>query len=178
VTLFSEVKVVNSTGKPAATGEIGEIIGRTPTTATAYFQDPVRSAETFRDGWVHTGDLGSFDSEGFLYIRGRTKDLIITGGQNVHAAEVEEILLRHDAVADCAVIGLPDDLWGESVVAVVVAKGDEPVAAGVLQAFCRERLAGFKTPKTVIFQTDPLPRTATGKVQKFVLVDRYRQNPN
>jgi acyl-CoA synthetase (AMP-forming)/AMP-acid ligase II len=156
-------------------GEIGEIIGRSPNTVTSYFENPAKTAETFRNGWVHTGDLGSIDTEGFLYIRGRKKDMIITGGQNVHSAEVEELLLRHEAVADCAVIGLPDDVWGEQVAAVVIAKAGATVDGDSLQAFCRERLAGFKTPKRLFFQTEPLPRTGTGKVQKFVLVERYTQ---
>jgi acyl-CoA synthetase (AMP-forming)/AMP-acid ligase II len=173
--LFAEVRVVDPGGRDVAAGEIGEIIGRSPATVTSYFQNPEKSAETFRDGWVHTGDLGSMDADGFLYIRGRKKDMIITGGQNVHAAEVEELLLRHDAVADCAVIGLPHELWGEQVVAVVVTKLSASTDAEALQAYCRVQLAGFKTPKKWHFQTDPLPRTATGKVQKFILVEKYGQ---
>jgi len=106
LSLFSEVKVVDAHGRELEAGKTGEIIGRSPNTVTSYFQNPEKSAETFRDGWLYTGDLGSFDADGFLYIRGRTKDMIITGGQNVHAAEVEEVLLRHDAIADCAVLGL------------------------------------------------------------------------
>lgn len=173
--LFSEVRIVDPDGQDVAVGEIGEIIGRSPATVTSYFQNPEKTAETFRAGWVHTGDLGSRDADGFLYIRGRKKDMIITGGQNVHAAEVEELLLRHDAVADCAVIGLPHDLWGEQVVAVVVTKLSAVTDAEALQAFCRISLAGFKTPKKWHFQTAPLPRTATGKVQKFILVEKYGQ---
>ena len=172
-TLFAEVKVVDAHGQPLPAGELGEIVARTPATATSYFQDPLRSAETFRDGWVHTGDLGSFDAEGFLFIRGRKKDLIISGGQNVHAAEVEETLLHHDGVAECAVIGLPDALWGEQVAAVIVRAPGAAVDAEALRGYCRERLAGFKTPKTWLFQTEALPRTATGKIQKFVLVAKY-----
>jgi acyl-CoA synthetase (AMP-forming)/AMP-acid ligase II len=173
--LFSEVKVVGADGHPVAAGEIGEIIGRSPNTVTAYFQNPEKSAETFREGWVHTGDLGSLDRDGFLFIRGRKKDMVITGGQNVHCAEVEEVLLRHVAVADCAVIGLPDDVWGEQLAAVVVAKPGALIDASALQVFCRGHLAGFKTPKRLFFQTLPLPRTPTGKVQKFILVEKYAQ---
>jgi fatty-acyl-CoA synthase len=175
VALFSEMRVVDPAGRDVAVGEVGEIIGRSPATVTSYFQNPEKSAETFRDGWVHTGDLGSMDADGFLFIRGREKDMIITGGQNVHAAEVEELLLRHDAVADCAVIGLPHELWGEQVVAVVVTKLSASTDAEALQAYCRMQLAGFKTPKKWHFQTDPLPRTVTGKVQKFILVEKYGQ---
>ncbi len=177
VTLFSEVKVVDPSGQPVVTGHVGEIVGRSPTTVTSYFQDSAKSAETFRDGWVHTGDLGSFDADGFLYIRGRKKDMIISGGQNVHAAEVEEHLLRHEAVAECAVIGLADELWGEQVVAVVVTKPGAQTDADALQAHCRSQLAGFKTPKRFCFQADTLPRTPTGKIQKFLLVERYDPTP-
>ena len=174
VSVFSEVRVVDAEGRDVPNGEIGEIIGRSPNTTLSYFQNPEKTAETFRDGWLHTGDLGSFDAEGFLFIRGRKKDMIITGGQNVHAAEVEEWLLRHESVADCAVIGLPHDLWGEMVVAVIVTKPDSAADAEALRGHCREHLAGFKTPKQFHFQIGPLPRTPTGKVQKFRLVDQYR----
>jgi acyl-CoA synthetase (AMP-forming)/AMP-acid ligase II len=177
VSLFAEVKVVDPLGRALAVGEIGEIIGRSPATVTSYFQNPEKSAETFRNGWLHTGDLGSFDADGFLHIRGRKKDMIITGGQNVHAAEVEEVLLRHAAIADCAVIGLPDALWGEQVAAVIVAQQGTSIDANALRTFCREQLAGFKTPKQWIIHDDALPRTATGKVQKFLLVERYGQPP-
>ena len=99
--------------------------------------------------------------------------MIITGGQNVHAAEVEETLLRHEVIADCAVIGLPDTLWGEEVAAVVIATLGTSIDTESLTAFCRDRLAGFKTPKRWFIQNEALPRTATGKVQKFLLVQKY-----
>jgi acyl-CoA synthetase (AMP-forming)/AMP-acid ligase II len=99
--------------------------------------------------------------------------MIVTGGQNVHAAEVEEILLKHPGVADCAVFGLPDELWGERVTCLVVRQGDAAFTAGELEEFCRQHLAGFKTPKQFLIETDALPRTPTGKVQKFLLVEKY-----
>jgi acyl-CoA synthetase (AMP-forming)/AMP-acid ligase II len=174
---FAEMKVVRPDGTRAAPGEAGEIIGRSPNAVSSYFDSPEKSAETFRGGWVHTGDLGSVDEEGYLTIRGRVKDLIVTGGQNVHAAEVEEAILGAiPGVAECAVFGLPDDLWGERVAAVVVAAaagdGAGPSAAAV-EAACRARLAGFKVPRTIVLQAEPLPRTPTGKVQKFLLVERH-----
>ena len=128
-----------------------------------------KTAETFRDGWVHTGDLGALDADGYLFIHGRRKDMIVTGGQNVHAAEVEETLLRAEGVEDCAVFGLPDPLWGESVTALIVGTA----APAALDAHCRAALAGFKVPKRFIMERDPLPRTPTGKVQKFLLVERF-----
>jgi len=171
--LFSEVRVVDPDGKSVPTGEIGEIVGRSPGTVTMYHDNPAKTAETFKNGWLHTGDLGRLNAEGYLFISGRTKDLIVTGGQNVHAGEVEERILMHPGVAECAVIGLPDEKWGEGVAAVVVAKPGQILDADQIITLCREQLAGFKTPKKILLQTEPLPRTATGKVQKFLLVKRY-----
>ncbi len=173
---FTEVKIARPDGGRAHPGELGEILGRSPNAVTSYFDNPEKSAETFRDGWVHTGDLGFQDEEGYLFIRGRLKDMIITGGQNVHAAEVEEAILRVDGVAECAVFALPDDLWGERVSAVVVTAlaGDgTTLFAKVVEAACREQLAGFKVPRAIFLQEEPLPRTPTGKVQKFLLVERH-----
>ena len=174
VQVFSEVRIVDGDARELPAGEIGEIIGRSPNSTTEYYDDPVRTAQTFRNGWIHTGDLGSMDEEGYLFIRGRIKDMIITGGQNVHSAEVEAVLLGHPGVADCAVIGLPDDVWGERVVAIVVPTEGVAVDEQSLSAHCRQSLAGFKTPTRFVFGSDPLPRTPTGKLQKFLLVERYR----
>ena len=172
---FAEVTILRADGSRATPGEVDEIVGRSPATVTAYFDNPQKSADTFRDGWFRTGDLGMMNEEGFVFIKGRLKDMIITGGQNVHAAEVEEILIGLPGVADCAVFGLPDDLWGERVTALVVRTpgAGETVTEEALNAACRDRLAGFKTPKTILFQDEPLPRTPTGKVQKFLLVERF-----
>jgi fatty-acyl-CoA synthase len=172
---FAEIWIQRPDGSRAAPGEIGEIVGRSPATVTRYFDNPEKSAETFRGGWVHTGDLGMMNEDGFVFIKGRLKDMIITGGQNVHAAEVEETLIAIPGVADCAVFGVPDELWGERVAASIVrapGAGETLTVEGVLAA-CRESLAGFKTPKILYFQDEPLPRTPTGKVQKFLLVERY-----
>ena len=172
--LFAHARVVDANAKDLPVGETGEIIGRSTGTVTEYFQNPEKSAETFKNGWLHTGDLGYFDKLGFLYINGRLKDLIVTGGQNVHAGEVEALIGKLPSVTECSVVGLPDDFWGESVTAVVVRKDGETLEAEEVIAYCRQSLAGFKTPKRVIFQDAPLPRTATGKVQKFMLVDKYK----
>ena len=171
--LFAEVRIVDAEGRDLPPNEIGEVIGRSPNSITEYFENPEKSAETFRGGWLHTGDLGRLDEDGYLYICGRLKDMIITGGQNVHSAEVEEALHSFPGVADCAVIGLPDDLWGERVTAIVVPAANASIDTEALKHFCRERLAGFKTPKEIFVQAQPLPRTPTGKVQKFLLVEQY-----
>jgi acyl-CoA synthetase (AMP-forming)/AMP-acid ligase II len=170
---FAEVRIAGEDGRTLGPGQLGEILGRSPNTVTEYFENAEKSSETFRDGWVHTGDLGSLDGEGYLTICGRKKDMIVTGGQNVHAAEVEEIILKYPGVADCAVFGLPDDLWGERVTGLVVAQDGVDIAPQQLEGFCRRHLAGFKTPKQFFVEKTPLPRTPTGKVQKFLLVERF-----
>ena len=172
---FADIHIERADGSRAAPGELGEVVGRSPATVTAYFDNPEKSAETFRGGYVHTGDLGFMDEDGFLFIKGRLKDMIITGGQNVHAAEVEDCLLALDGVADATVFGLPDEFWGERVTALVVrgGEGGGGLTEAAVIAHCRQSLAGFKTPKSVLFSDEPLPRTPTGKVQKFLLVERY-----
>ncbi|MDB5921021.1 MAG: hypothetical protein JWR40_5255 [Massilia sp.] len=171
--LFTGLKIVGADGQTLPRDEIGEIVARSPQAVTSYYDNPEKTAETFRNGWIHTGDLGWLDEEGYLFISGRKKDLIVTGGQNVHPAEVEEFILSFPEVADCAVVGLSDPLWGERVTAVVVAKEGAKINGDDIISKCRARLAGFKTPKQVLVQAEPLPRTATGKVQKFLLVERY-----
>jgi fatty-acyl-CoA synthase len=171
-TMFSEARIVDNDGQDLAPNQIGEILGRSPMSVTSYFESPIQSAETFRGGWLHTGDLGYRDEEGYLYIRGRKKDMIITGGQNVYSAELEDVILRCAGVAECAVIGLPDELWGERVTAVVVPGPDSGLTAAQLEAFCRRYLAGFKIPKEFVIHQESLPRTSNGKVQKFMLVER------
>ena len=172
--MFADVRVVDQNGHPVAVGAIGEVIGRSPNCITEYYQSPAKNAEVFRDGWFYTGDLGRFDAEGFLYLCGRVKDMIISGGQNVHSAEIEAALLKMVGVADCAVVGLPHEVWGEVVAAVIVTTDGANLAVAQVQDFCRSTLAGYKVPRVVLFQDDPLPRTSTGKVQKFRLVERYR----
>lgn len=170
---MAEVRVVDDQGGDLPVGEVGQIIARSPSATDGYYQNPEKSALTFRDGWVHTGDLGRFDAERFLYIAGRDKDMIISGGQNIFSLEVEEAILGLDGIGECAVIGLADELWGERVTAIVVA-GSE-ISEEQVVAHCKSQLAGFKAPKQVIFQAEPLPRTPTGKVTKFVLVERYEE---
>jgi acyl-CoA synthetase (AMP-forming)/AMP-acid ligase II len=172
---FAEVRVVDDNGKDVEPNVLGEVIGRSPCAVTEYFDNEEKTLETFRNGWVHTGDLGSMDEQGYLVLRGRKKDMIVTGGQNVHAAEVEEVILKHPGVAECAVFGLPNDLWGERVTSLVISKNGVTITASELDALCRQYLAGFKTPKEIIVEDGVLPRTPTGKVQKYLLVQRFVQ---
>lgn len=170
---FCEVRVIDDEGKDTPTGHTGAIIVQSPASTSAYYNDEEKTRETFRDGWIHTGDLGSFDEDGFLYITGRTKDVIVSGGQNVFSVEVENVLLDHPAVTDCAVIGLPDPMWGETVTAVVVTAHDTDVSDEALIEHCKNAIAGFKSPKRIIRRTDPIPRTPTGKITKYSLVSEY-----
>lgn len=170
---FAEVRIVDVNGKDVPAGEVGEVIGRHPATTAGYYKNEEKTKETFKDGWFHTGDLGRFDGDGFLYISGRTKDMIISGGQNVFAVEVENVLLTHPAVADCTVIGLPDDTWGELVTAVVVKAPGAEVTEEEIIRYSKERIAGFKVPKRIIWMEGAIPRTPTGKVTKYVLVEQF-----
>jgi acyl-CoA synthetase (AMP-forming)/AMP-acid ligase II len=170
---LSDIRIVDSFGKDVAQGERGEVIMRKPDATAGYYKNAAKTRETFIDGWFHSGDIGFFDEDQYLYIAGRVKDMIISGGQNVFAVEVEDVLIKHPAVAECAVIGLPDETWGEMVTAVLVKAPGAEAADEDLTAHCREHLAGFKTPKRFIWADEPLPRTATGKVTKYVLAEKF-----
>jgi acyl-CoA synthetase (AMP-forming)/AMP-acid ligase II len=160
-----EVRVVDGKGLPCPTGDIGEVICRGDVVMSGYWRNPVASAETLRDGWLYTGDMGSFDTNGRLTLRDRSKDVVISGGSNIYPREVEEALLAHPAVAEVCVVGEPDAEWGEVVVAFVVpVDGAEPDRAA-LDAHCLERIARFKRPKRYVF-TKALPKSNYGKVLK------------
>ena len=166
------VRVVADDGTEASTGIVGEIEVSAPWLMSGYWNKPEATAETIRDGWLRTGDAGYLDEDGYLYIHDRVKDMIVTGGENVYPAEVENALFGHPAVADVAVIGVPDERWGESVKAIVVLKPDSPVSAADLIAFARDKIAGYKLPKSVDF-VDALPRNASGKVLRRELREPY-----
>jgi fatty-acyl-CoA synthase len=156
-------------------GEVGELVLRGPSVFAGYRGLPAVTTEAFRGGWFHTGDLGRMDADGFITLVDRKKDLIISGGENVYPIEVEQVLHAHEAVADVAVIGVPDQRWGETVVVVVVVVvvvRSADVGADKLIAYTRDRLAHFKCPTRVEF-VDELPRTATGKVLKRDLRERF-----
>jgi acyl-CoA synthetase (AMP-forming)/AMP-acid ligase II len=143
----------------------GEILLRTPATMVGYYNRPEETAAAFADGWFHTGDLGRVDADGFVEITGRKKDMIISGGLNVYPKEVEEVLYRQEGVAEAAVVGVPDEKWGEVAVAVVVPEPDGFDEDALLEA-CRERLASYKCPRAVLVHEDPLPRNPSGKILK------------
>jgi acyl-CoA synthetase (AMP-forming)/AMP-acid ligase II len=160
-----EVRVVDAEDRDVAVGEQGEIVVRGPAVMRGYWDRPEATAETLRGGWLHTGDIGRLDERGYLYVLDRMKDMIITGGSNVYAREVEEVLLAHPAVAEVAVVGLPDRDWGERVVAVVVPADGAEADEADLVAHCGAHLAAYKKPKEVRF-TEALPLSAYGKVLK------------
>lgn len=167
------VRIVDEENRDVPPGETGEVIMRGPGATTGYYKQPEKTSTVIVDGWFHTGDLGRFDEDGYLYIVGRKKDMIVSGAQNVFAPEVEEAVLAHPAVAGCAVIGLPHELWGEQVTAVVVLKEGAAVTGEEIMEFCKERIAHFKAPKDIIFSS-MIPRNPAGKVMKFMLVNEYK----
>jgi fatty-acyl-CoA synthase len=164
-----DVRLVGATGP----GAVGEIACRSEFTMLGYWRMPEATAETLRGGWVHTGDLGTFDDEGFLHIAGRVREMIKTGGESVYPAEVERCLLEHPAIAEAAVFGVPDAHWGEAVVAAVVPRAGAALDEAAVVAHVRGRLAGYKKPQHVLL-LDALPRTAsTRQVQKTLLRERW-----
>ena len=167
-TIGTELRIVHPDGNECATGEIGEILARGPQLMTGYWNLSEESEAALRDGWLHLGDAGTLDDEGYLYIKDRIKDMIVSGGENVYPAEVEHVLFEHDAIADAAVVGVPDETWGEAVKAFVVLKPGIEIDEADLVAFCRSRIAGFKVPKSVVF-VQALPRNASMKVLKTEL---------
>lgn len=169
---FTRVALMDDHGKMVSNGEIGEIVVQGGIVMRGYYKNPEATAEVSKFGWHHTGDLAYQDEEGYIYICDRKKEMIITGGFNVYPFEVEQVLLAHPAVQDCAVVGAPDEKWGEAIKAVVELKVGCSVAGEELIAICRERLGAVKTPKSVEF-TDALPRSAVGKVMRRAVRDRY-----
>lgn len=165
----AEVRIVAPDDREVPTGETGEIICRSPANMIGYYGRDDATRATLRDGWLHTGDLGKVDESGFVYVSGRSKDMIITGGLNVYPAEVERVIAQHPAVAEAAVVGEPNDEFGETGLAfVVIAEGRE-VEESDLVAYLRMELASYKLPRRYALSRDPLPRTTSGKVQKFRL---------
>src|SRR6185437_6189692 len=167
-----EIRVVDGEGREVKTGDVGEIVIRGRNIMKGYWNKPDATQTSIREGWFASGDAGFFDADGYLYIHDRVKDMIVSGGENIYPAEVENALMGHPAIADVAVIGVPDARWGEAVKAIVVRKpGLEAVPAEII-AFARERIAGYKLPKSVDF-IDALPRNPSGKVLRKDLRKPY-----
>ncbi|MBW2058001.1 MAG: long-chain-fatty-acid--CoA ligase [Deltaproteobacteria bacterium] len=167
-----DVKIVNDQGKELGCNEVGEILAKHVWIMKGYWNKPELTAETLRDGWVHTGDMGYMDEDGFLYIVDRKKDMIVSGGENIYPREVEEVLYDHPAVREAAVIGVPSEKWGEDVKAIIALKSGREATEAEIIEFCKERLASYKKPKSVEFM-DELPKTGSGKIYKAALRDRY-----
>lgn len=165
-----EVRIVDANDNPLPQGEIGEIVARGPNVMKGYYNMPEETEAALKNGWLHTGDMGRFDEDGYLYIVERKKDLIIRGGFNIYPRDVEEVLATHPAVIEAAVVGIPSERMGEEVKAFVVTRS--PVDAETLKAYCRERLANYKTPSEIEF-VSALPRNAIGKIDKKELRKRY-----
>ena len=169
---YSEVKVVNESGREVKPNAVGEVIIRAPHVMEGYSNQPQATREVIRDGWLHTGDLGRMDDDGCLFIVDRKTDLIISGGENIYPAEIENLLLRHPAVKEVAVIAQPSEKWGESPAAVVALEEGEPLDIEALREYCRGQIANYKVPKALEV-VEKLPRTPTGKIQKHLLRELY-----
>jgi O-succinylbenzoate-CoA ligase len=169
---FTDVRVVDTDGETVRAGERGEVVVSGPNVMRGYWRRPEETAAALRDGWFHSGDVATVDDDGYVYIVDRLKDMIISGGENVYPAEVEKEIYGFTGVRACAVIGVPDEKWGEVGKAVVVAEPDAEIDAADLLAFLRGRLAGYKVPKSVEF-ADALPTTGSGKVIKAEIRKRY-----
>jgi len=167
-----EVRIVDSNGNDVRQGEIGEIAVKGNGVMTEYYKNPEKTAETLRNGWLFTGDMGQIRDDGFIYLVDRKKDVIITGGENIYPVEVEEIILRQNKVNDVAVIGIPDDRLGEVAVAIIEIKPGESLTGAELEKYCEQNLPRYKRPRYFIF--DKVPRNPTGKIEKPKLRDKYR----
>ena len=170
--LITEVRVVDVHGNEVPRGTVGEVAVRGPGVMLGYWNKPDATQTAVRNGWMHTGDGGRMDEDGYLFIVDRMKDMIVSGGENVYSAEVENALARHPAVGACAVIGIPSDQWGEAVHAVVVLKPNATVTGDELSKHCHEAIAGYKCPRSVEIR-DALPMTGAGKIMKTELRKSY-----
>jgi acyl-CoA synthetase (AMP-forming)/AMP-acid ligase II len=159
----TDIRVAGADGATAPPGLPGEVLVRAPHVIAGYWRNPEASADAIQDGWLHTGDIGRLDEDGFLHLVDRKHDMIISGGENVYPTEIERTLAEHADVADAVVLGIPDERWGEIVCAAVQPRPGRALTVDVLVAYCRTRLAGYKIPRRIVF-VDAIPRTATGKV--------------
>ncbi len=169
----NEIRVVLPDGQASAPHQLGEVLVRSDMLMSGYLNQPQATAAALVDGWMHTGDAGYRDEDGFVYIADRIKDMIVSGGENVYSIEVERVLFLHPGVSEAAVIGIPSEAWGEAVHAVVVLRPGVSVTQAELTAFCRQHIGGYKLPRSYEFRREPLPVTPVGKVRKNLLRDPY-----
>jgi len=172
--MHTELRIVDLEGNDLGPEETGEVLMKGPNMMKGYWNRPEATAETIVDDWLHTGDIARMDADGFYYIMDRKKDMIISGGENIYPAEIEDVLLTHPAIADVGVIGFDHEKWGEAVRAVVQLKPEQKLTESELIAWCQDRIGRFKIPKSVVF-TDVIPRTPTGKILKRVLRDQFNE---
>jgi long-chain acyl-CoA synthetase len=168
-----EIRIIDGMGSDVATGEVGEIIVRSEAMTVGYWNLPEKTAETIKEGWLYTGDFGRFDEDGYVFIVDRKDDMIISGGKNIYPREIEEVIYTHEAVLEAAVIGVPDDYWGESVKALVVLKEGACATEDEIIDLCKKTIASYKKPRSVEF-VQQLPKSPTGKILKRVIKSQYR----
>ena len=166
------VWVVDENDQIQPAGQIGEVVTRSDLVMKGYWNSSSLTADIMRNGWLHTGDMGRYDKDGYVYIVDRKKDMIITGGENVYPREVEETMYAHPAISECAVFGIPHSKWVEAVHAVVVLKSGATTTPEDLIAFCKEKIAGYKAPKSVEI-VEEIPKSATGKILKREMKKKY-----
>lgn len=170
-----EVEVVDENDKPVSQGEVGEVVARGPNVMMGYWKRPEETAATLRQGWLRTGDMATVDEDGYIYLVDRKKDMIISGGENVYSTEVENVIYQHPAAHEAAVIGVPDEKWGEAVKAIVTLKDGANLSESELIEFCASRLADYKVPKSVEIRAGELPKSGAGKILKKELREPYWQ---
>lgn len=173
---FTDARIVDDNDVDVKAGEVGEFIIKGETIMKEYYKNPEETKKTLKDGWLYSGDLATIDEDGYITLVDRKKDMIISGGENVYSTEVEEVLYRHPDVLEVAVIGIPHEIWGETVAAIVVAKEGKTIDPEELIQFCRQQLASYKIPR-IIYEMELLPRNASGKVLKYRLREDYQSTP-
>jgi fatty-acyl-CoA synthase len=174
--LMTEVAIMDERGRLLSPGEDGEIVVRGDLMMSGYLDRPEQTAQTIRDGWLHTGDVGALDERGYLFIKDRLRDVVITGGFNVYPSDVEAALVKHPAVYECVVFGLPDEKWGESVTVAVQLREGAAAGADEIIAFAKSQVGSVKAPKRVVFYDD-LPRSSVGKVLRREVKEREMKRP-
>ena len=173
---FNEIRIVDEKGETVGTGEIGEIIGRGPLMMPGYYDRPDLTAETIKDGWIYSGDLGTVDEEGFLYLVDRKKDMIISGGVNVYPRDIEEVIVRHASVEAAAVFGISHDKWGETPVAAIVTRDGIAITADALRSWINEHVGAKFQRVHDVFLLDEFPTNAAGKILKRALREAYENS--